>query len=87
MIYILSWTCIQLLNTGPQVCICDVMLVLALSTQASMLYMLLYFVPDILKKEEAQMREIVDRHFSGMYQRRCIHIRLMGVRLLSGLHC
>ena len=33
------------------------------STQASMLYVVLYFEPDILKNETATMREIVDKFF------------------------
>eukprot|EP00299_Pterocystis_sp_00344_P017522 c8776_g1_i1.p1 GENE.c8776_g1_i1~~c8776_g1_i1.p1 ORF type:complete len:1014 (-),score=293.32 c8776_g1_i1:149-3190(-) len=36
----------------------------ALSTQARMLYVILYFIPDILENETSVMREIVDRHFS-----------------------
>eukprot|EP00004_Rigifila_ramosa_P027670 TRINITY_DN9095_c0_g1_i1.p1 TRINITY_DN9095_c0_g1~~TRINITY_DN9095_c0_g1_i1.p1 ORF type:complete len:1142 (+),score=349.87 TRINITY_DN9095_c0_g1_i1:288-3428(+) len=36
----------------------------ALATQASMLYVILFFAPDILNKENATMREIVDKHFS-----------------------
>ena len=35
-----------------------------LATQASMLYVILYFAPDILSREKATMREIVDRHFN-----------------------
>ncbi|PRP74057.1 hypothetical protein PROFUN_08681 [Planoprotostelium fungivorum] len=35
----------------------------ALSTQASMLYIILYFVPEMLQEENAIMREIVDKHF------------------------
>lgn len=35
----------------------------ALSTQASMLYILLYFEPEILHGQPAKMREIVDKHF------------------------
>uniref|UniRef100_A0A6B2KWZ9 WASH complex subunit strumpellin n=1 Tax=Arcella intermedia TaxID=1963864 RepID=A0A6B2KWZ9_9EUKA len=35
----------------------------ALANQASMLFVCLYFAPDILSKEEAIMREIVDKHF------------------------
>ena len=35
----------------------------ALATQASMLYVLLYFEPGILRNETALMREIVDKHF------------------------
>ncbi|EKX49139.1 hypothetical protein GUITHDRAFT_85883 [Guillardia theta CCMP2712] len=36
----------------------------ALATQAAILYIILFFVPDILHKEFATMREIVDKHFS-----------------------
>jgi WASH complex subunit strumpellin len=35
----------------------------ALSTQAGMLYVILYFAPAMLRDERAVMREIVDRHF------------------------
>lgn len=35
----------------------------ALSTQACMLYVILYFVPEILNDQQAVMREIVDKHF------------------------
>jgi len=35
----------------------------ALSTQASMIYIILYFVPEMLQDEMAVMREIVDKHF------------------------
>lgn len=35
----------------------------ALATQASMLYILLYFEPEILINQPAKMREIVDKHF------------------------
>jgi len=35
----------------------------ALATQASMLYVILYFAPDILSNDQAKMREIVDKHF------------------------
>jgi WASH complex subunit strumpellin len=35
----------------------------ALGTQASMLYVILYFVPDVLHSQQAIMREIVDKHF------------------------
>eukprot|EP00727_Mastigamoeba_balamuthi_P013163 m51a1_g847 putative WASH complex (1158) ;mRNA; f:778413-782661 len=35
----------------------------ALATQAAMLYMILYLAPNILQKENAVMREIVDKHF------------------------
>ena len=37
----------------------------ALATQARMLYVLLYFVPEVLEDEPHTMREIVDRHFGG----------------------
>ncbi|XP_078609635.1 WASH complex subunit 5-like [Branchiostoma floridae x Branchiostoma japonicum] len=35
----------------------------ALATQASMLYVILYFAPEILHNQQAKMREIVDKHF------------------------
>lgn len=35
----------------------------ALATQASMLYILLYFEPEILHNQHSKMREIVDKHF------------------------
>ena len=35
----------------------------ALSTQAAMLYVILFFAPQILHTQQAQMREIVDKHF------------------------
>lgn len=35
----------------------------ALATQASMLYVILYFEPEILQNQQAKMREIVDKHF------------------------
>ncbi|XP_077991105.1 WASH complex subunit 5-like [Glandiceps talaboti] len=35
----------------------------ALGTQASMLYVILYFAPEILHNQQAKMREIVDKHF------------------------
>ncbi|XP_077866142.1 WASH complex subunit 5-like [Saccoglossus kowalevskii] len=35
----------------------------ALATQASMLYVILYFAPEILHQQQAKMREIVDKHF------------------------
>lgn len=35
----------------------------ALASQASMLYVILYFSPETLHKETAVMREIVDKHF------------------------
>ena len=35
----------------------------ALATQASMLYVILYFAPDVLHMQQAIMREIVDKHF------------------------
>jgi WASH complex subunit strumpellin len=36
----------------------------ALSTQAAMVYVILFFVPGVLHKENATMREIVDKHMS-----------------------
>lgn len=35
----------------------------ALATQAAMLYIILYFDPQTLLREQAKMREIVDKHF------------------------
>ncbi|KAK3601512.1 hypothetical protein CHS0354_027658 [Potamilus streckersoni] len=35
----------------------------ALATQATMLYVILYFDPEILHNQQARMREIVDKHF------------------------
>jgi WASH complex subunit strumpellin len=35
----------------------------ALAIQACMLYVILYFAPDILHNQSAVMREIVDKHF------------------------
>lgn len=35
----------------------------ALATQAGMLYVILYFTPDVLHTQQAVMREIVDKHF------------------------
>lgn len=35
----------------------------ALATQATMLYIVLYFAPDLLQNDAAKMREIVDKHF------------------------
>ena len=36
---------------------------IALATQASMLYVILYFAPDILHTRQAVMREVVDKYF------------------------
>lgn len=36
----------------------------ALAAQASMLYVILYFAPDILHSERTTMREVVDKHFN-----------------------
>jgi len=36
----------------------------ALANQASMLYVILYFVPKVLEKDFTKMREIVDKHFA-----------------------
>jgi len=35
----------------------------ALATQAGMLYVILFFAPDMLHTQHAKMREIVDKHF------------------------
>jgi hypothetical protein len=37
---------------------------LALSKQATMCYVLLFFTPDVLTNKDTMMREIVDKHFS-----------------------
>jgi len=39
----------------------------ALQTQAAMVYVMLYFVPQVLHKEHSIMREIVDRHLSDCW--------------------
>ena len=36
----------------------------ALANQASMIYVILYFMPDVLLKQHSTMREIVDKHFA-----------------------
>jgi WASH complex subunit strumpellin len=36
----------------------------ALATQAAMIYVLLFFVPEVLASERAIMREVVDKHFA-----------------------
>ena len=41
----------------------------ALATQASMLYVILFFAPDILQNQQAKMREIVDKHFPDNWVR------------------
>lgn len=38
-----------------------------LATQASMLYVILYFSPDLLNKEKAKMREFVDKYFNDNF--------------------
>ena len=40
-----------------------------LATQAAMLYVILYFAPHILHTQQAQMREIVDKHFPDNWVR------------------
>jgi len=35
----------------------------ALATQSSMLFVLLFFMPDVLNRAKSTMREIVDKHF------------------------
>ena len=42
----------------------------ALATQASMLYILLYFEPEILHNQHSKMREIVDKHFPDNWVRK-----------------
>ncbi|XP_033124935.1 WASH complex subunit 5-like [Anneissia japonica] len=41
----------------------------ALATQAAMLYVILYFAPDILSSQQSKMREIVDKHFPDNWVR------------------
>lgn len=41
----------------------------ALATQASMLYIILYFSPHNLNTQQAKMREIVDKHFPDNWVR------------------
>ena len=36
---------------------------MALANQAAMLYVILYFFPDLLHNGQAKMREIIDKHF------------------------
>jgi WASH complex subunit strumpellin len=38
-----------------------------LANQASMLYVILFFIPEILTKDKSLMREIVDRHFNDTW--------------------
>ena len=35
----------------------------ALANQGSMLFVILYFMPEVLNKSKSVMREIVDKHF------------------------
>ena len=42
----------------------------ALATQASMLYVILYFAPEMLHNHQAKMREIVDKHFPDNWVRK-----------------
>lgn len=39
----------------------------ALTNQGSMLFVILFFMPDVLNKAKATMREIVDKHFYNMW--------------------
>jgi len=41
----------------------------ALGNQAAMLYVILYFSPDVLNGQQAVMREIVDKHFPDNWVR------------------
>lgn len=49
----------------------------ALATQASMLYVILYFDPEILHNQQAKMREIVDKHFPDNWVNTQIYVDLM----------
>jgi WASH complex subunit strumpellin len=49
----------------------------ALATQAAMLYIILYFAPELLQTQQAKMREIVDKHFPDNWVRMtssCLYI-------------
>lgn len=48
----------------------------ALATQAYMLYVVLYFTPDLLYNQQAVMREIVDKHFPDNWVCLGLHIWL-----------
>ena len=39
----------------------------ALADQGSMLFVLLFFMPDVLQRAKATMREVVDKHFYNMW--------------------
>ena len=43
----------------------------ALATQAAMLYIILYFSPELLHTQHARMREIVDKHFPDNWVNQC----------------
>eukprot|EP00941_MAST-03F_sp_MAST-3F-sp1_P002473 g2473.t1 len=60
----------------------------ALSSQASMLYVILYFAPNILHRQRTTMREIVDKHFNDnwiitVYMGWVINLREVWVRYPS----
>lgn len=46
----------------------------ALATQACMLYVILYFDPEILHNQQAKMREIVDKHFPDNWVNTYIYV-------------
>ena len=52
----------------------------ALATQAAMLYIILYFAPDILHNHQAKMREIVDKHFPDNWVS-CLFLMKSGKKL------
>ena len=39
----------------------------ALANQSSMIFVLLFFMPEVLNKSKSTMREIVDKHFYNMW--------------------
>lgn len=39
----------------------------ALANQGSMLFILLFFIPEVLNKAKSTMREIVDKHFYNVW--------------------
>ena len=51
---------------------------IAYAAQSSMLYVLLYFVPELLHKREAIMREVIDKHFPDNWVRGLLHGLLRG---------
>ena len=55
----------------------------ALANQAAMLYVILYFSPSTLRSQEAQMREIVDKHFPDNW----VHMLLLIMDTFRNFSC